>query len=64
MLLVTACGSDSHYSEHGINCIMETILLPINHSMMWYPGLDVLPPFIIYGVNSMKENGYDEIANK
>lgn len=48
MLVVTAGGWESHYSPRGINGPIDDILFPIQHGILYYPGFDVLPPFVIY----------------
>lgn len=48
MLIVTTGGWESHYSARGINGPIDDILFPIHHGMLYYPGFDVLPPFLVY----------------
>ena len=48
MVIVTAGGWESHYSPRGINGPIDDVLFPIQHGMLYYPGFDVLPPFVIY----------------
>lgn len=48
MLVVTAGGWQEHYSERGVNGRIDDLLFPINHGVLYYPGFDVLPPFVIY----------------
>ncbi|CAM3590771.1 Glutathione-regulated potassium-efflux system ancillary protein KefF [Vibrio aerogenes CECT 7868] len=48
MLLVTAGGWESHYSARGVNGPMDDLLFPIHHGMLFYPGFEVLPPFVVY----------------
>lgn len=60
MLLVTAGGAASHYSPRGVNGPMDDLLFPIQHGILYYPGFDVLPPFIAYkiGLGRVDENQY------
>jgi len=53
MLVVTAGGWESHYSARGINGAMDDLLFPIHHGILYYPGLEVLPPFIEYRTDRM-----------
>lgn len=53
MLIVTAGGWESHYGPRGINGPMEDVLFPIHHGILYYPGFDVLPPFVIYRTDRM-----------
>lgn len=48
MLLVTAGGWESHYGPRGINGPIDDLLFPIHHGVLYYPGFDVLPPFVVY----------------
>jgi NAD(P)H dehydrogenase (quinone) len=58
MLMVTTGGWAAHYSERGINGRMDDLLFPINHGVLYYPGFDVLPPFVIYQTGRMDEARY------
>jgi len=60
MLIVTAGGWASHYSERGINGKIDDLLFPINHGILHYPGYDVLPPYIIYRTSKMDESRYQQ----
>lgn len=62
MLLVTAGGWEPHYSERGINGPMDDLLFPINHGVLYYPGFDVLPPFIVYRAGQLDAAGYGRVA--
>lgn len=62
MLMVTAGGWASHYSPRGINGFIDDILFPIQHGMLFYPGFDVLPPFMVYRANRMDATRYDEVC--
>jgi NAD(P)H dehydrogenase (quinone) len=55
MLMVTAGGWESHYSARGINGALEDVLFPIHHGMLYYPGMEVLPPFMIYRTSRMDD---------
>jgi NAD(P)H dehydrogenase (quinone) len=48
MLIVTTGGWESHYGPRGINGPMDDLLFPIQHGILYYPGFDVLPPFVVY----------------
>jgi NAD(P)H dehydrogenase (quinone) len=58
MLIVTAGGWASHYSERGINGRIDDILFPINHGVLHYPGFDVMPSFVLYHTGRMDEVRY------
>jgi NAD(P)H dehydrogenase (quinone) len=48
MLVVTTGGWESHYSARGINGPIDDLLFPIQHGVLYYPGFEVLPPFVLY----------------
>jgi NAD(P)H dehydrogenase (quinone) len=62
MLLVTAGGWDTHYGPRGINGPIDDLLFPINHGVLFYPGYDVLPPFVVYSADRTDERAFDTIA--
>lgn len=58
MLIVTTGGWKEHYSARGINGPIDDLLFPINHGILYYPGFDVLPPFVVYRVDRLDERGF------
>jgi NAD(P)H dehydrogenase (quinone) len=63
MLLVTTGGWESHYGPRGINGPIEDILFPIQHGILYYPGFDVVPPFVIYRTGRTDEERYGHIRD-
>ena len=55
MLVVTAGGWESHYAARGINGPIGDVLFPITHGILYYPGFDVLPSFVLYRVGKMDQ---------
>ena len=64
MLIVTAGGWQEHYSARGINGPIDDLLFPINHGILYYPGYDVLPPFVAYRVDRLDEAGFEALAER
>lgn len=62
MLVVTAGGWDTHYGPRGINGPIDDLLFPINHGVLFYPGYDVLSPFVLYRADGMDEGAFDTAA--
>ncbi|CAG8902800.1 unnamed protein product [Penicillium egyptiacum] len=60
MLIVTLGGWEEHYSARGISGPIEDVLFPINHGVLFYPGFEVLPPFVAFRVH---KTSFDEIAS-
>jgi NAD(P)H dehydrogenase (quinone) len=58
MLVVTMGGWASHYGPRGVNGPIDDILFPIHHGVLYYPGYDVLPPFLVYQTGRMDESRY------
>jgi NAD(P)H dehydrogenase (quinone) len=55
MLVVTAGGWEDHYSPRGVNGPIEDLLFPIQHGILYYPGYQVLPPFVLYRVDRLDD---------
>jgi NAD(P)H dehydrogenase (quinone) len=62
MLVTSAGGWESHYGPRGINGPIDDLLFPINHGILYYPGFDVLPPFVIYRTGRTDEERYAKIC--
>lgn len=58
MVVVTAGGWDSHYGPRGINGPIDDVLFPIQHGVLFYPGFQVLPPFVVYRTGRMDDVRY------
>jgi NAD(P)H dehydrogenase (quinone) len=54
MLSITIGGRAPHYSERGVNGALEDILFPIQHGVLFYPGMAVLPPFTVYQADHLE----------
>ncbi|NDL65669.1 NAD(P)H-dependent oxidoreductase [Acerihabitans arboris] len=63
MLMVTTGGWESHYSPRGINGPMDDILFPIQHGILYYPGFDVLPPFLVYRTSRTDEARFSTLCD-
>jgi NAD(P)H dehydrogenase (quinone) len=64
MLVVTTGGWASHYSARGINGPMEDLLFPIHHGVLYYPGFDVLPPYVVYRTGKVDAAAYARITEE
>lgn len=62
MLIVTAGGWEEHYSPRGVNGPIDDLLFPINHGILYYPGYDVLPPFVTYSADRFNETRFEAAA--
>ncbi|WP_122616974.1 NAD(P)H-dependent oxidoreductase [Streptomyces sp. Tu 4128] len=62
MLSVTIGGQESHYGARGINGPIEDLLFPIHHGILYYPGIEAVPPFVVYGADRMTVEDYPDVA--
>jgi NAD(P)H dehydrogenase (quinone) len=62
MLAVTIGGKSAHYSERGINGAWQDLLFHINHGMLFYPGMSVLEPFLLYESVRLTNEAYPAAA--
>ncbi|WP_433760183.1 NAD(P)H-dependent oxidoreductase [Nocardia sp. CA-135398] len=62
LLSVTIGGREPHYSDRGINGPIDDLLFPIQHGILYYPGMDVLPPFLIYGTDRISPEDFTDAA--
>ena len=58
LLSVTVGGPESHYSARGINGPIGDLLFPIHHGILYYPGIEPLPPFVVHGADRMTGEDY------
>ncbi|WP_342213799.1 NAD(P)H-dependent oxidoreductase [Nocardia wallacei] len=63
MLVVSIGGREPSYSDRGINGRLDDLLYPINHGILYYPGMDVLPPFPVYGTLRLDDHRFEEVAD-
>jgi len=50
MIAVTTGGPQPLYNPRGMNGDINKILYPIQHGILYFSGMDVLPPFIAWSV--------------
>jgi len=49
LLAVAVGGPAEDYAPRGINGPLEQLLFPITHGTLFFPGMQVLPTFAVYG---------------
>ncbi|GAA2109323.1 NAD(P)H-dependent oxidoreductase [Kitasatospora saccharophila] len=62
LLSVTVGGPESHYAARGINGPIDDLLFPIQHGILYYPGLEVLPPFVVHGADRLAPERYSAVV--
>lgn len=63
MLVVTTGGWESHYGPRGVNGPIDDVLFPIQHGVLYYPGFEVLPPFVVYRTSRVDETRYAAVRD-
>lgn len=56
MLSTTIGGRKPQYEERGINGNIDDLLFPIQHGMLWYTGISIIPAEILYQAHSLSEH--------
>ncbi|MCL3994273.1 NAD(P)H-dependent oxidoreductase [Streptomyces lavenduligriseus] len=64
MLSVTVGGPESQYSDRGINGPIEDVLFPIQHGILFHPGMEVLPPFVLHRTVRMSAEAFADAAEQ
>ncbi|MBB5047155.1 NAD(P)H dehydrogenase (quinone) [Rhodopseudomonas rhenobacensis] len=64
MLIVSTGGRETHYDARGVNGPIDDLLFPIQHGILYYPGYDVLPPFVVHSADRLKETEFEPIAER
>ena len=62
LLAVSVGGPAIDYSSRGINGPLEQLLFPITHGTLFFPGMQVLPTFAVYGAAGLDAKGIAEAA--
>ncbi|HEY6870076.1 MAG TPA: NAD(P)H-dependent oxidoreductase [Novosphingobium sp.] len=62
MIMVMVGGGESYFSARGVNGPIDDLLFPINHGMLFYPGYDVLPSFVLHKTDRMEPERFDSAA--
>jgi NAD(P)H dehydrogenase (quinone) len=62
MLTVTMGGREAHYGARGVNGALDELLWPIQHGVLFYPGMTVLPPFALYQADRVTEETWPDVA--
>ena len=64
MLVVTTGGWASHYGPRGVNGPIDDLLFPMHHGMLYYPGMSVLPPYVVHRTGKVDAQKYAQIENE
>lgn len=64
LVSMTVGGKESHYTPRGVNGALDDVLWPIQHGMLFYPGMAVLDPFVVYQANRITPEQWEDIAER
>jgi NAD(P)H dehydrogenase (quinone) len=59
LLSVTTGGPGADYGPRGINGQLDELLFPITHGTLFFPGMDVLPTYAVYGTGRIDAEGVE-----
>ena len=62
LLSMTIGPEEEHYSDRGVHGNMDDLLFPITHGILYYPGMEVLPPHLLYRAAGLTPEGFPAIA--
>lgn len=62
MVITTFGAREASMGPRGIHGDVNDLLFPIQHGIMWYAGLSVVPPLLVDGANRMGAAEYDLVA--
>lgn len=63
MIVTTTGGWESHFGPRGINGPIDDILFPIQHGILYYPGFDVLPPFVVHRTSKIDDAAFARLTD-
>jgi NAD(P)H dehydrogenase (quinone) len=64
MVAVTLGGRAPQYGPRGVNGSIDDILWPIQHGVLFYPGMTVVPPTVFYEVGRLAKETVDSLASE
>ncbi len=62
LVSTTVGGREPHYSPRGVNGALDDVLFPIQHGTLFYPGMAVLEPFVVYQADRLTSEDWPAIA--
>lgn len=60
MVVVTTGAAESHLSDRGVNGDINDLLFPIQHGVLFYTGMQVLPPTLVAGAHLIDDTAYTD----
>lgn len=64
LVSLTVGGREPHYTRRGVNGALEDVLWPIQHGTLYYPGMAVLDPFVVYQADHLTPEQWPDVAER
>lgn len=64
MLIVTAGGREPAFGARGVHGFIDHVLFPVQHGTLWYTGVSVMPPLVIYGAHRIDRETFTNMAGE
>lgn len=58
MVVTTAGGTSASFGGRGVNGDLGDLLFPIHHGLLWYTGMEVVPPVLVPAANRLPEEDF------
>ncbi|GHJ37488.1 NAD(P)H-dependent oxidoreductase [Streptomyces sp. TS71-3] len=62
LAVVTVGAASDGYGPRGIDGSFDEVLFPLLHGTLFYTGMSVLPPVVVYGANHLSDERYRAAA--
>lgn len=62
MVVTTFGAREASMGPRGIHGDVNDLLFPLQHGILWYTGISVVPPFVVDAANRMSDCEYDTVA--
>lgn len=62
LVVLTAGSPEAALGPRGINGQLDHVLFPLLHGTLWYTGMSVLPPVVVYGADRVSAERYEQAA--
>lgn len=63
-VIVTTGSPEPAMGPRGVNGQLDQVLFPLLHGTLWYVGMDVLPPFPVFGADRLSGDRFTQAAKE
>ncbi|MEV0402355.1 NAD(P)H-dependent oxidoreductase [Actinoallomurus sp. NPDC050550] len=63
MLSLTIGADEPSFSARGVHGRLDDLLFPIQHGILYYTGMDVLPPFVVFDSLTVDEERFGRLTD-